>query len=363
MNFSTMNSCLTFEQLSSYSLNKGELSERAQLYKHISTCELCTCAVNGFTAISFTSDEVDAIHHQIDLKSNATHASPLTFAQVLFAGVLAGCIFGFYQFADSFDVKKHSLLKEETTQRIPRSVIESLPTLSIVPVVVEEPAEAPKADRVEVKEANSFTHNDEELVSVEPLASITPNLEVSASKTPEVVAEQIFNSNVIYIYDLKVTEYNSLYFNYSIKPFELKGHTPAYKETKKSVSDLNTNDFVNVTAADKVLKSGLASFGRENYDEALAAFNTLLEYNKKDVNALFYSGISYYYIGDYSRAAKNLKKVLSSENNTFHPEAKWNLALICLKASDKTKAKQLLNEIVSEKGFYAAKANEKLKAL
>ena len=58
-----------------------------------------------------------------------------------------------------------------------------------------------------------------------------------------------------------------------------------------------------------------------------------------------------------------MEAVLSLENNTFHPEAKWNLALANLKVGEKVNAKRLLTEIANEKGFYSKRAGEKLKGL
>jgi tetratricopeptide (TPR) repeat protein len=160
-----------------------------------------------------------------------------------------------------------------------------------------------------------------------------------------------------------VTNYNELYFSYQIKPFEIKGHTLPSKENKESVNTNFEKDFEQTISADKVLKTALAYFNKGKYEKALTEFQLLLEANPSDVNALFYSAVSYYHIGKYNHTIKNLEAVLKSPNNTFHPEAKWNLALSNLKIGEKGKAKQLLVEIVNEKGFYSKRAADKLKSL
>jgi len=358
MNSTTMyTNCLSFEQLQSYSLNLSEKNERAQLYMHISTCELCACAVNGFTAIPFTSADIDAIHHQVDLKTNVMHANPLTFAHVIIACVSVASIFGFYFFADSFSHNKRKPVAVENVEHMILPVVEET-TLVLEPEMVAIPAEISKNQIVLANESIEKIN-----IPVEAITSITPGLIPNAVKTPEVVVESVFNSNVIYIYDLKVTNYNALYFNYHINPFEIKGHTPSNKENKESANTMFEKDFEQTIAADKVLKAGLAFFNKGKYEKALAEFQLLLEANPKDVNSLFYSAVSYFNIGNYDRTIKNLEAVLKSSNNTFHPEAKWNLALSNLKIGEKTKAKQLLIEIVNEKGFYSKRAGEKLKGL
>ena len=349
--------CLSFEQLQSYSLHKSDKEEHAHLYMHISTCELCACAVNGFTAISFTSADVDAIDHQIDMKTNAMHANPLTFAHVLIACVSIATIFGFYFFANSFSDNKSTLAVLENVKPITLPLVEEI-IIVVEPEVVSVPKENFKNETVVENEVVEKLN-----ILVEPMESITPDLIHNSVKTSDVFVENVFNANVIYIYDLKVTNYNALYFNYQINIFEIKGHTPPNKENKESANTFFEKDFEQTIAADKVLKAGLAHFNKGKYEKALGEFQILLDANPNDINSLFYSAVSYYHIGKYDRCIKNLEAVLKSANNTFHPEAKWNLALSNLKIGEKAKAKQLLIEIVNEKGFYSKRALDKLKGL
>lgn len=358
MKISTMlNNCLTYEQLQSYSLNKSGKEEKAQIYMHISTCELCACAVNGFTAISFTPADVDAIHQQIDVKINATHANPLTFVQAAIITISIASIFGFYKFADSFSQKESK----------PKPIASILPT-----VISEHVAEMilPPAKDLIVLSARAETEQpvknkevEKLVIAVEPMEHIPAKLIVPSLNIPEVFIEPSYNADIIYIYDLKVTRYNDLYFNYKIKPFEIKGHTPSFRENKEAADYLSEKGSEQVIAADKVLKLALAFFNKGKYEKAIAEFQLLLESNPNDINSLFYSAVAYYQIGKYKLAIRNLEAVLQNPNNVFHPEAKWNLALANLKAGDRYKAKQLLNEIINEKGFYAKRAAEKLKGL
>ena len=359
MNLATMNTnCLTFEQLQSYSLNKSGKDEHAHLYMHISTCELCACAVNGFTAISFTSADVDAIDHQIDLKTNALHANPLTFAHIFIACVSVASIFGFYYFVDSYVNNKSSKIVYENVKPISIPAIEKIIPAVEPEIIPNEEIKIPKNDLAVEKKAL-----EKIIIPVEPIKSITPGLIPVPVKTPEVALAPNYNSDIIYIYDLKVTSYNSLYFNQKLKPFEIKGHTPSFKENKESSSTVFEKDYEQTVAADKVLKTGLGYFNKGKYGKALGEFQLLLDANPNDVNSLFYSAVAYYQIGKYDRTIKNLEAVLKSPNNTFHPEAKWNLALSNLKIGEKGKAKQLLIEISNEKGFYSKRASDKLKGM
>jgi tetratricopeptide (TPR) repeat protein len=349
------NHCLTYEQLEKYSLNESAQEEKARIYQHLSTCELCACAVNGFTAVPFTFADVDAIQQHINVRTNATHANPLTFVQVMIVAVSAASIFGFYQFTESFSDGK--------TSPVPEAVVSS-PVIEepVIALFVSPELELPAKPEDKIEAIVEPAIPERQMISVEPLESLVPDLIQPAVSLPEIITEVAYNADVIYIYDLKVTNYSSLYFNYKTKPFEIKGHTPSFRENKES-PDYLAEEPEEAIAADRVLKSAFAHFTKSQYAKALAEFQVLLENNPKDVNALFYSAVAYYQAGKYNQTIKNLEAVLENPNNVFHPEAKWNLALANLKAGNRHEAKQLLTEITNEKGFYSKRAGEKLKGL
>ena len=352
-------SCLTYEQLQSYSLNKSEKEEHARLYKHISTCELCSCAVNGFTAISFSSFDVDAIQHQINLKANAAHVNLLTFARLLLIMVSVVSIFWFYHFANSFSA---SGLSVTTNTEIKRPIVISVPIAEKnIPLSVPKSSIANIIQKSWVTVKNKRVENS--VFQIETLKKISSDLNLPSVKVEDDFLQTNYNADIIYIYDLKITQYNSLYFNQKPVPFEMKGYTPSYKENKGSPNYLYENDEAEILPADKILKSALAHFNKGRFSTCLGEFQSLLEKDPDDVNSLFYSAISYYQIGKYERAIKDLEAVLQNTNNVFHPEAKWNLAQSYLKLGNNSKARQLLAEIVNEKGFYSKRASEKLKSL
>lgn len=106
MKFATLyTNCLTYEELSSYTTNKMDSSVRAKLYQHISTCELCSCAVNGYAAIPFASVDITNLYDKIDMKTNVKQTSPITFAQVCIVIISIISIVAFYTAADSVHKK------------------------------------------------------------------------------------------------------------------------------------------------------------------------------------------------------------------------------------------------------------------
>ncbi len=353
--------CLTYEQLQAYSTHTVKKAERERLYMHISSCELCACAVNGFAAIAFTSDELVAIHKQIDEKTNATAVKPLTFAQYLIMFVSLVAIAGFYRIADRpYD---HNLTTHPAVSTTPAALIpdknETKNSSS------EEISSATKAFKkivnvIQYKKFERTITPVEQLEMIKPVAvsSSAPQLK-EAEEDMEVAPH--YDANVIYIYDLKVADYNKLYFNYARPETGLfASHTLASKENKESVTDEFGPESQNIPA-DRVLKEGLAAFNKQEFSKAIEHFNLLLENNPKDVNAGFYSALAYYNMSKVNKAIEQLNVVLQNPDQAFYPEAQWYLALVTLK-TDKEKAKQMLEAIVAEKGFYAKRAKEKLKA-
>jgi tetratricopeptide (TPR) repeat protein len=171
-----------------------------------------------------------------------------------------------------------------------------------------------------------------------------------------------YNSDVIYIYDLKVTDYNGLYFarlQNDKNPFHT--HVPVFKENREDENELIEE--THILPADRVLKDGLEAFNKQHYRNALEHFNLLLENNPEDINAQFYAALSYYNENKFERSQSLLEKLLGNKNNTFFQEAQWYSALNDLKLGNKEKAKQQLEQISNEKGFYAKKAKIKLRNL
>lgn len=111
------------------------------------------------------------------------------------------------------------------------------------------------------------------------------------------------------------------------------------------------------------LEKAMAYYKAKKYRMALSEFDVILKEHNDEVNALFYGGLSYYHLNSNKEALTKLDKVLVNKKTEFNQEAKWYKALTLIKLKQTDKAKNLLQQIVAEKGFYKTKAEEKLKGL
>jgi len=342
--------CLTYEQLSSYSENTIDLSEKESLYKHISQCELCSCAVNGFAAMPFTENELVAINQIVDVKSNASASNSLTFAQVFIATLSIAAIFGVYHLSNTINTPNEKPIRSaETKWEKPLEI--TIPAKEVV-----------KKENKLIKTISTTAkkQSQDNLTSLELIPTITTKEIASLNESTKETIVPISNSNIIYIYDLKVSDYNNLYFGRNNKKIIYTG-TPVFKEHSKSATSELDEDHIESIAANQLLKKGLAAFNKGEFLNALGDFNTLLTLNKEDVNALFYGGLSHYNNGNYLKAIDYFNKTTKNKNNAFYQEAQWYLAQSYSKNGDKEKAFELYILITKENGFYKDKAKEKIK--
>jgi hypothetical protein len=189
--------------------------------------------------------------------------------------------------------------------------------------------------------------------------SIKPITSLAVENTSEINIEQLPNAPVIYHKGLKVTNYHLYYFKNN-QPFQLVNGglnaayetVPDYKAMKKENKDAYK------TTADAVLREALSLFADAHYSACLENFDLLLKLNKTDVNANFYSAMSYYSLQKFPRAIEYFDNVLASSNNIFHQEAEFYKALALIANSQKAEAVNLLQKIAGFKGFYAERARE-----
>jgi hypothetical protein len=324
---------------------------------HISNCDLCACAVNGFAALPFSSDDLVAIHRTIDAKVRST-TGPLTLAQVFIIVLSFISIAGVHITCEYLSVPKRTSIVNK---------IESInPTYNLVSNETkrESPEEISSAPKTFETKKNLIAEPEAPIVISEILELIKPDNIIGkrmehASNT---IVKPYFDSDDIYIYDLKISNYTDLYFFDPDHNSDLfKRHTPVSKENRSSV--LNDTEMIQYVPADRILKDGLAQFSRKNYEKAIENFCELLEYNPDDVNAQFYSAVAWYNLNKSIKAIPLFQKVCDNENGSFKPEAQWYLALSNFKVSDFGEAKTILEHIVAENGFYSKRAAEKLKKL
>ena len=152
--------------------------------------------------------------------------------------------------------------------------------------------------------------------------------------------ELLPNAPSIYLYDLKVTEYQKLYY-------------------QPDGNALTVND----TAVPALISQAMKNFSYQHFTIAISRLASLLRVNKDDPNALFYTGAAYYYQKNYPQALIMLNRIGNLSNNAFRQDAYWYKALCFIDLHKTDEAKTLLQHIVDARGFYTAEAKKQLSLL
>ncbi|MGZ3920675.1 MAG: tetratricopeptide repeat protein [Bacteroidia bacterium] len=274
----------------------------------------------------------------------------------LLTGVFLGIsvFFLFHNSSIIFPATKPITIKANKTQSVTYSA-----TLDTVHITYENfinPASGHKATH---KEITSIQRQDTITVSNIPLSTFTPEEEIIT----EAKIKYIPNSPVIFLHDMKITDYSSLYFKLnrfvSLKVNE--GLDPSYA----NVSETGKNDNMLMPEAHYYLHQAISDamlyFSRKEYTRCLNTLQIITDINPGDINCKFYSGMCYFYKKDFIKALKQFEDCINDQNNTFLNEARYYKAMCLYNNGDKEEAAILFKEISNEGSFYSEKARQLLK--
>ncbi|MCE3259658.1 MAG: hypothetical protein K0S12_1299 [Bacteroidetes bacterium] len=280
------------------------------------------------------------------------------FISLLTGAFLGISVFFIYYNAPHNSPAPKTIAKAEPTEEIKTLAATHLDTISVVAEnFIYQPA-TPKI-KSEEKELSPVTTDTAEVLEIKTLQ---PSVQ-SPEKLREIEIRYIPNAPVIYLHDLKITNYSSLYFrkNKFITLSVPGGVDPSYANKE----DMRRNENILMPADNYYLHEAIGEamlyFSKKEYNRCLRTLQIVQEINPDDINCRFYSGMCYYYKKNYTAAVKNLDYCIDHANNSFLNEAQYYKALSLYESGNKTEAYSLLRQIVDEGGFYAEKARGFLK--
>lgn len=238
---------------------------------------------------------------------------------------------------------------EKTDILLPDSVskLVELPTeeiISVREIKINKPSTR-KENKTITKQNNS---EEKEHLSVSQLPILRPEFSETNKKISRVEAKEMYLNN------LKLIDYRAYRKrpNLTIESVQLSGlpadkemHENSIKETKNLDLEVTYFDYINKTTA---------LLGKGEYKQALARFNIILSHYPDDLNALFYSGLCYYNLGEYIHSSEMFKVCLTAKFNNFYEEAEWMLAK-SYEANGETEKAKAIFQLIKEKGGYYSK--------
>ncbi len=173
---------------------------------------------------------------------------------------------------------------------------------------------------------------------------------------PVTMTKDRSNRQLHYLHDLKLIHPKEIYPKGPL----LAGvdHVPASHPDRDSFRagsrEQRTMDYLSY------MDEALGFFSRNDHKRCVAELRFLLEQYPDDVNALFYSGMSYFHLNDHSMARRQLHRVARHRVDVFQEEAEWYHALVLEKLGETPAARTEYVRIRDAGGFYADRARERL---
>lgn len=143
------------------------------------------------------------------------------------------------------------------------------------------------------------------------------------------------------------------------------GSLPAQFENEDKAKEVKAEEQTQVKTVpyEEVLRQAFENIDNGNYAQALEKFNLILHNYPGDLNAVFYSGLVYYNLGNYDKAMLNFNQVTAAGNNHLFDESNWYKALTYQKKNENEKARHLFRTISKKDNFYQKQAVRKLEEM
>jgi tetratricopeptide (TPR) repeat protein len=308
----------------------------------------------AFEQFSVSNQEIEKLNTKIDKNAKGNSTSFNT----IFISVLCGLLIGVSVFFVVFQKNKnhpsvYQSLTEEKAQHKLENNISSTDTLF------------PEIERKEIEHYNIIANNAEEITTpevLEPLPSKPIEFNLSEMDEEEdLVFQFTANAPVVFIHNMKVTNYRLYYFKNSYA-IDLNSSIPAQYGSQADIETAYLNKS-NTYLAHKLIKKAMWFFNVNNINKCLEELTILYNYNHDDANAQFYLGMCYYQLGKYTTAKNFFQKNLDNINNVFHQESEFYQALCLLNLKQTDEGIKQLQNIANNRGFYSVRAKEALDKL
>jgi tetratricopeptide (TPR) repeat protein len=332
---------------------KGE--QRLRSEKAMQQDDLSYLSSLAFEQFAVHNDDLEKLNKLIDKKAGKVPGNFNTILVSLLTGLFIGVSVFFVIFQKS---KTHLSVSQLQEVDQPKDVRNK--TLASDTVFPETLQVAPKAEE---EHYNSVVNQAEEPVvimeSPEPMSSKAITLpETPVNEEEDIILSFSPNAPIVFISNLKVTNYRMYYFKQA-QSIDLSINTgvAAQYESSANVEHFYVNPSESYMAH-KIVQRAMKLFSTKHYVNCIEELDLLYQFNKNDANAQFYLGMCYYLTGKYASAQSYFEKNLDNDNNIFHQESDYYLALCLLNTRQTDKALEQLQSIVNAKGFYSARAQE-----
>ena len=379
------NTPLAKEEIDAYLKGDMPKAEKYLLEQKIASNDFNNDAMEGFESAAGAMEGFKQLEDQFHGNLPRKVVSKFwrfEFSFILIVSLAIGLYFIGYHFLDQIDLDEIKF--DESKLTIPDSTDSSSRAITIQPI--EELDDQEIEDATPLMESKQLTTdriilNAPLIIAADSIINETDkidsaiqlineqkklfNTELDDKKEiNEVNTTNVIRSNVgtLFLSRLLVVDYTNIYTKEITVPnVELTG-TTADKENKSDngANELDINTFTQKITYVDFLEEAQSKFRRNKFKDALKDYRTILNHYSNDVNAHFYMALCYFNINKQKKAIQHFDRVLNHDFNTFREEAKWYKAMSLHELGKISQCITILNEIVTENGFYAKKADEML---
>lgn len=330
-------------------------AQKLALEKDMQQDDLSYLSSVAFEQFKVSDAEITKLNALIDKKTGGSSSSFNTVFISLLCGLLIGISIFFMIFQKN---KNHpsvyqSIEEEQKASALNKNIKQ---TDTVFPITENKVIEHYHTivDKIE----DTYV---EEMPEMLPSKSI--NLPAIEDKEEDIVFAFTPNAPVMFISNLKVTNYRMYYFKQS-EAIDLSINTGvAAQYGNKADIEKPVLNSSNTYLAHKVIAQAMRLFNSKSIVSCIEELTILYNYNKDDANAQFYLGMCYYQLNKYGIAETYFQKNLDNVNNIFHQESEFYQALCLLNLKQTDEAVKQLQSIVNNKGFYSERAKETLNKL
>ena len=375
--------CIGKERLTKYVQGKMTDAEKHAIEKHLTDCELCSDAAEGLALLTSMKPLDETIRQVSDKYPPSAKQTPSINRWYYAAASVAILI------ATGWIISNYSFKQENTAEHISTPAAQQKLNTETPPsnsdaklnesTIQPQPPPPPAEEKMQQASKNIMaaqnamvakaSTEDKAFAATEPVqnneaVAEPPSVDVAApiaTESASAGAVAPVKSATKNIEGLKVYDYSGEYKREKNITKEDNGIPARYESRKDMEKSKTLNNMQSRTIAyQDFLSEALADYNNKKYASAINKLQLLLSDNHSDVNALFYTAMSYSESQQYDKALHFLDRLDAQSNNTFNQESAWHRSLLLLQKGEMDKAKELLQKIISAKGFYATAAQQKL---
>ena len=212
-------------------------------------------------------------------------------------------------------------------------------------------------------EVNDYIERDDHLSDLEQM-SVKEQMPSLALKTVPAVSENHSKAlpsrhygKEIYLSNLKLIDFRGDRLSPLITKYRAESGTQADQENQNrkkelvnfSEESISYHEYLSITAE---------MIHKKDYASSVERLEHILSIYPTDENALFYSGLCYFNLGQYHLAIERWRDCIGSFRQNFYEESLWYSLKAYKALENQKKVIELAKRIYEEKGFYAKDAFE-----